>query len=935
MGEIIDVLDGETSSGLTLIDLRMDVLSGGYVLDTTIGKNGQLLVYDGGKASGTTIQKGGQMYVYGTGTADEITVQKGGQILGYGNKSPRILKNVTVESGGSVRAGDLVGGSMDVLPGGRIAENTIGDGGRLYLSGKADTFTFISSDGVAYIDGGGSVYRPSVLSGGTMYVNSGGSAKEATAGVGGSIFVFSGGKVNSARIEHHASMYIYTGGTATKIDWTPGAGIVHADPGATVTFAGKYSGIYYGSNGYFVDQTGPNNRKIGDNASMYVMSRGEADGYTVTGTGQMFVHSGGVTETLTVDSNGQAYVSSGGIASAAKLKNNGRLYVEYKGLARDTQIQMDGSLVVYSAGTATMTSVENGGWLDVRDDSVISGADVAKGGRMDVLSATLAGRTLIRKGGSMRIWPETKLSGQIILKDGAVATLESNAGIVFEIGTGSTLGGGAPTRINALSSINGWKNANYAISVSKSASNTVQSFLLAKGATGFNQTITLKNEVGDSVNLSVGDGFVKFGKAEYSLSLVNGALILNRGKSSKQLSISEGVADADDGWNNDLFLDGNTLNSDVCGNGKGIKITNGAMSSVQIDEKKAVRGLEGFDNYVGFGDDADYAKLSLMQPAKLNFTVDTTGNVKFVVYSLTNKNGKWVRKEVKSLTVSLKKENIGITHKDCSTGEILLKRLVGDTGTGYYLSVQSTDAKSGGMAWYKVNIDSTVCASDYGTNDKLLMDKKTVNPDLKTTAVSGSGKLVSMEVSKEGDSVEVSKNAYGKTYNSFVGFGDEVDYAQITFSEAGTCSFSIDVCGTEKASAKFTVYSLTRSESSKAWTKKTLATKTVKITGDHIDDVRIEGVGIDAATGGNVKYFVSMQVSNDTAKKGEVYYRTTASFSSAKSKAALTMPESAETVQDILADGLSMSVPDTQLPLADAGLPQDDVLFRQGSGLLA
>ena len=111
------VPNSETSSGLTLIDQGMEVFSGGTALDTTIGKNCQLLVYDGGTASGATIQKGGRMYVYGSaGTADGITVQKGGQLLGYGNKDPRVIRNVTVESGGSVRAGDLVGGSMDVLP---------------------------------------------------------------------------------------------------------------------------------------------------------------------------------------------------------------------------------------------------------------------------------------------------------------------------------------------------------------------------------------------------------------------------------------------------------------------------------------------------------------------------------------------------------------------------------------------------------------------------------------------------------------------------------------------------------------------------------------------------------------------------------------------------------------------------------------------------
>ncbi len=930
MDEIIDVLNGETSSGLTLIERRMDVFSGGTALDTTVGKKGQLLVYDGGTASSATIQNGGQMYVYGSaGTADGITVQKGGQLLGYGNKDPRIIRNVTVESGGSARAGDLVGGSMDVLPGGRIAETTVGANGMLYLSGKADTFTFVTSGGVAYVDGG-SVYRPSVLSGGTMYVNSGGAAKQAALEFGGRMNVMSGGKVNSARIERNAVMSVYTGGTATKIDWTPGKGIVQVAPGATVTFVSKYSGIYYGSNGAFVDQTGPADRKIGDNASMYVMSGGKPAGYTATGTGKVYIHSGGVTDALTVDNNGRAYVSSGGIANATKLKNDGELHVEYKGLASGTQIQRNGELFVSSGGTAYRTEVGDGGLLVVYYDGVASGVDVASMGEILTVSATLAGRTVIRKGGIMNINTGTKLSGQIILKDGAKATLKMNGEIVFDIGTGANLGGGAPVRINALSSIANWNSghAYYAVSVAKSASNTVQSFLLAKGAAGFDQTITLQNEAGDSEDLSVGGGSVKFGKAEYSLSLINGALILNRGKPGKQLSISAGVADADDGWNNDL-LDGNTLNDDVCGNGKGIKIADG-VSPVQVDETKAVCGL--YDNYVGFGDGADFAKLSLTQPAKLNFTVSATGSVKFAVCSLTNKNGKWVRKEVKSLTLSPNKDVL-------STGDLLLKRLVGDTGTGYYISAQSTDAKSGGMAWYKVNVESTVFASDYGTNDTLLTDKKTVNPDLRTTAVSGSGKTVLMEVGKEGDSVEVEKKAYGKTYDSFVGFGDEIDYAEIAFDAAGTCSFSVDMYGTEKASAKFTVYSLTRSDSSKAWTKKALATKTVKFAGaDHVDDVRIEGVGIDAATGGNVRYFVSMQAANDATKKGEVYYRTTASFSSAKNASALAMPESAaaETVRDILADGLSVAVPEAQPPLADAGLtPDDGMLFRQTSGMLA
>ena len=73
----------------------------------------------------------------------------------------------------------------------------------------------------------------------------------------------------------------------------------------------------------------------------------------------------------------------------------------------------------------------------------------------------------------------------------------------------------------------------------------------------------------------------------------------------------------------------------------------------------------------------------------------------------------------------------------------------------------------------------------------------------------------------ENDDVEVMK----ESFNSFVGFGDEYDYAEIRFEETGDCTFTVDTWGTEKASAKFTVYQLTFKKGK--WTKKSLATLTL------------------------------------------------------------------------------------------------------------
>jgi hypothetical protein len=50
-------------------------------------------------------------------------------------------------------------------------------------------------------------------------------------------------------------------------------------------------------------------------------------------------------------------------------------------------------------------------------------------------------------------------------------------------------------------------------------------------------------------------------------------------------------------------------------------------------------------------------------------------------------------------------------------------------------------------------------------------------------------------------------------------------------------------------------------------------------------------VNITDVSGEKVKYYVLVQASNSTSKKGEMYYNVTASLPLAPSEAALTMPE--------------------------------------------
>ena len=364
---------------------------------------------------------------------------------------------------------------------------------------------------------------------------------------------------------------------------------------------------------------------------------------------------------------------------------------------------------------------------------------------------------------------------------------------------------------------------------------------------------------------------------------------------------------------------------------------------------------DGWKNFVGFGDDNDYVKLSATQPVKLNFTITATNNVKLVVYSISKKGSKWSQ-TAKTLTVSLKRSEKNGSGYATRSLEVSLDRLginaAADDPTGYYISVQSTNAKTGGKAWYNVSVDSTVFASDYGTNKVLFTDKKSkdLNKDIgRITAAAGEKNAINMEVGvEEKGTVEVSKTVEdtGKTYTSFVGYGDEYDYAEIVFNETeiGTCTFSVETWGTAKASSKFTIYKLTRKSEKDKWTKKSLGTITVKNTPVDPTDKYASGSGskenviIDVTTGDNVKYYVSMQ-SVDAKKGKEVYYNAFVTIPSTSEASSLSMPEAELASSNLFGTQDAMSFGGyvtTDASLATSlDIASERVFEESGKGILA
>ena len=384
-----------------------------------------------------------------------------------------------------------------------------------------------------------------------------------------------------------------------------------------------------------------------------------------------------------------------------------------------------------------------------------------------------------------------------------------------------------------------------------------------------------------------------------------------------------------------------------------VNIAESGTQDIQFDTNLIAAGgapvLDGgWNNFVGYSDDNDYAKLSATQPVKLSFTIKATGSVKLVVYSISNSGGKWVQDTVKTLTVSLTKAEKNGSGYATRSAEIRLDRLAGTDATGYYVSVQSTNAKSGGMAWYNANVDSIVYASDYGTNNKLFLDtkSKSLNTSVAQTTAAGEKTAVGMEFLGENDNVDAGRTVGETIYGNFVGFGDEYDYAEIVFTDTGTCTFELETWGTAKASAKLTVYKLTLKNGK--WSKRSIGSIKVRNSNDAADGYASgsdskSGIKIDAVTGDNVRYYVGVQ-SIDAKKGKEVYYNVFATLSGTSSGSALAMPDQEAPIasaaendgSDILGEtGFGQYADTDMLTDVSVSLPGNDSLFGQTSGLLA
>jgi len=232
-------------------------------------------------------------------------------------------------------------------------------------------------------------------------------------------------------------MYIYSGGTATNVVWTPCVGDVYAHNGAYVTYASKYSGVYFGSDDQLLSHAASMSGKVVSD-TMYIYSGGVASNTTVN-SGDMYISSGGVANSTTVNSDGDMSIFSGGVANSTTVNSGGYMWIDSGGTATDITAQAGAWLGITVASDTYIQGTYNGSAFEMKD-AFISGYTVNDYGMMEIGSGGVANSTTVNDYGWMYIYSggvanSTTVNGGVMCIDsgGTATDITAQAGVRLDL----------------------------------------------------------------------------------------------------------------------------------------------------------------------------------------------------------------------------------------------------------------------------------------------------------------------------------------------------------------------------------------------------------------------------------------------------------------------------------------------------------------------
>jgi autotransporter passenger strand-loop-strand repeat protein len=442
-------------------------------------------------------------------------------------------------------------------------------------------------------------------------------------------------------------------------------------------------------------------------------------------------------------------------------------------VASHTTLKDSASLSVYNGGLAVNT-VLSGGCLVVESGGVASGVSVEG-----------ASKGLIRVSGG------GKITGK--LNFGSVNVFVEDGGIVdFDISalTGST--NALLTNYNMIVLNSGELRNTITVS---GASQTKGVYALTTQAYSLRMDSDYRSEQQKIFSICDKTG-MKLGAVRIGTKTMIGgqtyALNLN-GSGDLSLTVASYVEGedlwyekfgfADDGWNDYLCDKRNELNPNAS------KFVTTAVSAstadILLDSKNTV-SKDGKKNYVGGGGDAtDFARITMKNAAKLSLTINTTDAAKFTLWRLIpGRGGSFTTKAVQTATL----------RKNKKTGEYeaTTKALLVHPGEEFYVSMQSTNAKKGGEAFYNVTVNK---------DDSVFFTKGNNNDDWGDLEWMGEDGKVDTTLPQ----LKTGRNNGQKLCGDWVGFGDAVDYKRIRVAAKTKVVFTVE----STDAAMFSLNSLT------------------------------------------------------------------------------------------------------------------------------
>ena len=536
------VNSGGRANHITLSDSILTV-SGGKVTDITVDSGGRLEIFDRGVADYIYVNSGGSLQVFSGGSVRGIAVFSGGIAAGLRLDGE---SDLNVSSGGTVND-TIISGGYFIFQKGGTANNTTIVNGTLNVNKYAVANRTTVAGGILRITSDGTA-NGIVLNDGNLYV-SGGTANDVVMNYG-SFSVQKDGVVNGAVVNNNyqarnVRMDVGVGGTANDVILSggtlvlmggvanntlvscsahPEAGDCVLDGRLVISSGGTATNtVVYGIwNSYFANLPG---------GIVQVMAKGVASNTSVGSGGRLVIDNGG---------NARDTIVGGYPMLSGRNDDDvysGTVEVVKGGTATNVTLNYGGHLIVSGGGSAYQV-VENGGCVDAVDGANVTFASNTFSGL--ILSSPISGGTggisatvhsgttavdvTVMNSGFLTVYSGGKLTGRIYNLGGSISAFE---GAIVDFDLTQTIPGAAP-RIGDLSGIKGTPT----FTVTAGADQAEGVYLLARGASQFNGTITVVNTVGDELGtLTVGET-TDISGVGYTLTLSDGILSLKVGETN-------------------------------------------------------------------------------------------------------------------------------------------------------------------------------------------------------------------------------------------------------------------------------------------------------------------------------------------------------------------------------------------------------------------